>query len=112
VDAAFIRQTERLLSDEALANGVFTGVASQDSAIIDWTNRHAAERGIPKDAYEFQFLYGVRRDLQRKLVADGYRMRIYVPYGRQWYPYFMRRLAERPQNVVFMVQNIVREMMP
>lgn len=108
-DAAFMRQTARLLSEEARANGTYVGVATHDEAIIDWTKRHAAEQGIPNDAYEFQMLNGVRRDLQAALVADGYRMRVYVPYGRHWYPYFMRRLAERPENIAFMVRNMVRE---
>ena len=109
-DAAFLRLTERLLSKEARENGVYLGVATHDEAIIEWTKSHVAENGIGKDEFEFQMLNGVRRDLQRQLVAEGYRVRIYVPYGTHWYPYFMRRLAERPENVGFMVRNIAREL--
>jgi proline dehydrogenase len=109
VDAAFIRQTERLMCPEARANGVYTAVATHDEAIIDWTRRYAAEEGIPRDAFEFQMLYGIRRDLQAALAADGYRVRIYVPYGRQWYPYYMRRMAEQPQNMVWVARGVLRE---
>jgi proline dehydrogenase len=109
-DAAFLRLTERLLSKEARENGVYLGVATHDEGIIEWTKSHVAENGIGKDEFEFQMLNGVRRDLQRQLVAEGYRVRIYVPYGTHWYPYFMRRLAERPENVGFMVRNIAREL--
>ncbi|MFN2115253.1 MAG: proline dehydrogenase family protein [Anaerolineae bacterium] len=108
-DEAYRRLTARLLSDEARANGTYLGVATHDEAIIEWTKGHAADNGIGPDEYEFQMLNGVRRDLQRKLVADGYRMRVYVPYGTHWYPYFMRRLAERPENIMFMARNMVRE---
>jgi proline dehydrogenase len=109
-DASFRRLTECMLSDEARANGTYLGVATHDEPIIEWAKNYVAENGIAKDAFEFQMLNGVRRDLQRKLVEDGYRMRIYVPYGTHWYPYFMRRLAERPENVVFMARNLMREM--
>lgn len=109
-DAAFRRLTAYMLSEEARAGGTYLGVASHDEAIIEWTKDHAAEQGIDKSEFEFQMLNGVRRDLQRKLVEDGYRMRIYVPYGTHWYPYFMRRLAERPENITFMARNLVREM--
>jgi len=67
-----------------------------------------AQHKIPKDQFEFQMLYGIRTDLQKKLVRDGYRMRIYIPYGRDWFPYFMRRLAERPANLMFLVRNLLR----
>jgi proline dehydrogenase len=71
--------------------------------------RHfAAEQGIAADCYEFQMLYGIRRDLQKKLIADGYRLRLYVPFGEAWYPYFMRRLAERPANLLFLARNLLR----
>ena len=77
-------------------------IADDDEAIIEEAKRFVAERNIARDRFEFQMLYGVRRDLQDKLVRDGYRMRVYVPFGTQWYPYLMRRLAERPANVAFM----------
>ena len=112
VDSAFIRQTERLMSREARANGVYTAIATHDEAIIEWTKRHATEQGIPRDTFEFQMLYGIRRDLQAALVAQGYRMRVYVPYGRQWYPYYMRRIAEQPQNIIWVTQGVLRESMP
>ncbi|MBV9742237.1 MAG: proline dehydrogenase family protein, partial [Acidobacteriia bacterium] len=70
---------------------------------------YAAARGVAKDRFEFQMLYGIRRDLQRRLVGEGYRLRLYVPFGRAWYPYFMRRLAERPANVLFLARNLLRQ---
>jgi proline dehydrogenase len=76
--------------------------------MIAATKQFAGERGIATDQFEFQMLYGVRRDLQDKLVSEGYRMRVYVPYGRFWYPYFMRRLAERPANVWFVLKNMMK----
>jgi proline dehydrogenase len=69
----------------------------------------AAQRGIDRSRFEFQMLFGVRRDLQRKLVAEGYNVRVYIPFGREWYPYFMRRLAERPANVFFLAKNMLRK---
>ena len=77
--------------------------------MIRATEEYAAEKKIAKEAFEFQMLYGVRRDLQRRLTSEGYNMRIYIPYGRQWYAYFMRRLAERPANVAFILKNLFRE---
>jgi proline dehydrogenase len=77
--------------------------------MIAATIRHAAAKRISKDDFEFQMLYGVRTDLQRRLVKDGYRVRIYIPYGNDWFPYFMRRLAERPANLGFLVRNFFRE---
>jgi len=109
VDAAFVRQARALLAPEARARGVFAALATHDEVIIDWAKAHARAHGIPPDAFEFQMLYGIRRDLQRALVAEGYRMRVYVPYGRQWYPYFMRRLAERPENLAFILRGVLRE---
>jgi proline dehydrogenase len=108
VDAAFIRQATRLLSGEARGRGVVAALATHDEAIIDWATAHARIQNIPQDAFEFQMLYGIRRDLQDRLVADGYRVRVYIPYGREWYPYFMRRLAERPENVGFVLRNLSR----
>ena len=105
VDESYIRAMRTLLTD-----GHYPGIATHDEAIVDETKRFAKENGISNDRFEFQMLYGVRRDLQEKLVREGYRMRVYVPFGTQWYPYLMRRLAERPANVAFITGNIVREM--
>jgi proline dehydrogenase len=91
-----------------LASGVYHGIATHDPKMIDATTDFARREGIGKEAFEFQMLYGIRRDLQEQLARDGYRMRVYVPYGRHWYPYFMRRLAERPANVWFMVRNVFK----
>ena len=107
-DAAFMRQTEALLSETARARGVYLAVATHDDAMIGATQRFARLHTIPPDAYEFQLLYGIRRDRQEQLVAQGHRVRIYVPYGTAWYPYFMRRLAERPANLWFFVSNFFR----
>jgi len=91
-----------------LASGFYHGIATHDPRMIAETIRWAAEKKISKDDFEFQMLYGIRTDLQRSLVRDGYRLRIYVPYGREWFPYFMRRLAERPANIGFFVRNFFR----
>jgi proline dehydrogenase len=103
VDANFVRLMKKLLK-----SGIYHGVATHDEKMIAATREFAAREGISKDAFEFQMLYGVRRDLQLKLAADGYRMRVYVPYGEYWYPYFMRRLAERPANVWFVLKNLFK----
>ena len=89
--------------------GKYPGLATHDEVIINEAKRWTKEKGIPNDRFEFQMLYGVRRDLQEKLVQEGYRMRVYVPFGTQWYPYLMRRLAERPANMAFMAGSIVKE---
>ena len=94
----------RLLEADA-----YPGVATHDPAVIERVHAAAHERGIGADRFEFQMLYGIRRDLQRRLVADGHRMRVYVPFGTEWYPYFMRRLAERPANLLFVVRGIFGE---
>ena len=107
-DAAFVRLMEMLFSPEAQANGVFPAIATHDVRLIDWARDHTEKEGIGRDRFEFQMLYGIRQGLQRQLAADGYRVRTYVPYGRQWYPYFMRRLAERPANVLFLLRNLLR----
>ena len=103
VDAAFVVLARLLLS-----HGTFPAIATHDPAMIAATREHAAAHGITPDRFEFQMLYGIRRDLQRQVVAEGYRLRLYVPYGDAWYPYFMRRLAERPANVFFLLRNLLR----
>jgi proline dehydrogenase len=103
VDANYVRIMQMLLP-----SGVYHGIATHDPAMIAATIRFAAANSISKDGFEFQMLYGVRTDLQRRLVKDGYRLRIYIPYGRDWFPYFMRRLAERPANVAFFARNFLR----
>jgi proline dehydrogenase len=105
VDENYVRCMRTLLTD-----GHYPGIATHDEAMVDATKRFAKENDIGTDKFEFQMLYGVRRDLQERLVREGYRMRVYVPFGTQWYPYLMRRLAERPANVMFITGNIVREM--
>ncbi len=106
VDANYVRCMHALMLE-----GNYPGIATHDEAIIAEAKRFAKEKGIGAERYEFQMLYGVRRDLQDQLVREGYRMRVYVPFGTQWYPYLMRRLAERPANVAFMTGNIVKEML-
>ena len=91
-----------------LLKGNYPALATQDEAIINAACKYARDHGISKEAFEFQMLYGIRRDLQEKLVSQGYNMRIYVPYGSQWYPYLMRRLAERPANLMFVMSNALR----
>lgn len=91
-----------------LPSGFYHGIATHDPHMIAETIRWAAARKITKDDFEFQMLYGVRTDLQRRLVKDGYRIRVYIPYGNDWFPYFMRRLAERPANLGFMIRNFFR----
>jgi proline dehydrogenase len=104
VDANYVTCMKALLE-----RGNYAGIATHDEKIIEETIRFAREHKIAPDRFEFQMLYGVRRDLQERLVQEGWRMRVYVPFGSQWYPYLMRRLAERPANVAFITMNIVRE---
>jgi proline dehydrogenase len=104
VDANYIKCMRELM-----VKGNYPGIATHDPAMINEARRFAKEQGIAPDKFEFQMLYGVRRDLQESLVRDGYRVRCYVPFGTQWYPYLMRRLAERPANVAFITGNVVRE---
>jgi len=104
VDANYVKCMRELM-----LNGNYPGIATHDPAMINDAKRWAKEQGIAKDRFEFQMLYGIRRDLQQSLVKEGYRMRVYVPFGTQWYPYLMRRLAERPANVAFITGNVVRE---
>jgi proline dehydrogenase len=104
VDAAFDALMKLLLSD-----GVSPAIATHDPARIDAAKAFARSRGLASDAFEFQLLYGVRRDLQAALAAAGYHVRVYVPFGTEWFPYFMRRLGERPANVGFVVKSLLRE---
>jgi proline dehydrogenase len=92
-----------------LENGNFTAIATHDDAIIEYTKQLVKELNIPKDQYEFQMLYGIRTDRQLELIQEGYPMRVYVPYGTDWYGYYMRRLAERPANVWFVVKNMFKK---
>lgn len=107
-DANYLRLLEVLLGDEALSKGGFPAIATHDLRIIDWVKEHTRQQGIPPSRFEFQMLYGIRTGLQKQLAAEGYRVRAYVPYGRQWYPYFMRRMAERPANVLLLARNLRR----
>ena len=104
VDRNFVELMKLLISD-----GNYPGIATHDPAMIRATREYAQAHSIPSDAFEFQMLYGVRRDLQEQLVRAGYRMRVYVPFGDAWYPYLMRRLAERPANMFFIVNAVLRE---
>jgi proline dehydrogenase len=103
VDANYVKVMQLLL-----ASGTYHGIATHDPRMIDATVNFAQREGIGKEKFEFQMLFGVRRDLQRQLARDGFNMRIYVPYGKHWYPYFMRRLAERPANVWFVMKNLLK----
>ena len=104
VDATYVEGMRRLLT-----KGRYPGIATHDERIISETVRFATAEGIAADRFEFQMLYGVRRDLQERLVREGWRVRVYVPFGTQWYPYLMRRLAERPANIAFILGNVLRE---
>jgi len=97
------------LAEQLLADGRYPAIATHDEALIAHVRRFVAERRIAAERFEFQMLYGVRRDLQQQLVRDGFRVRVYVPFGTQWYPYLMRRLAERPANIAFILGNVVKE---
>jgi proline dehydrogenase len=104
VDAAFLRLTQLLID-----GGTYPAIATHDPAMIDATKLYAQQRGVAKDRFEFQMLYGIRRDLQSALASEGYTMRLYIPFGREWFPYFMRRLGERPANLGFVVRGVLRE---
>jgi proline dehydrogenase len=104
VDAAFARMLKVLITE-----GHDPAIATHDESMIGLTRRWAADHGVAPDRFEFQMLYGVRRDLQRILVNAGYRVRLYIPFGRQWFPYFMRRLGERPANVAFVIRSLLGE---
>jgi proline dehydrogenase len=107
VDRNYVRLMERLVLE-----GNYPGIATHDEKIIDHARRFVAREGIPSSHFEFQMLYGVRRDLQNRLRQQGFNMRVYIPFGTQWYPYLMRRLAERPANIAFILGNLVRESVP
>ena len=104
VDANYVKLMERMA-----ASDVFCGIATHDEAIVAEMRRFVSEQGLAKSRFEFQMLYGVRRDLQRRLVEEGFGVRVYIPFGTAWYPYFMRRLAERPANVLFLARNFLRK---
>jgi len=103
VDANYIKLMKMLMK-----SGIYHGIASHDENIIREAQAFAKKENIARDSFEFQMLYGIRRDLQQSLVRDGWRMRVYVPFGTEWYPYFMRRLGERPANVFFILRNMLR----
>ena len=103
VDANYVHLMKILMK-----SGVYHGLATHDEKIINQAKAFATQENIPRDAFEFQMLYGIRRDLQRRLVREQWRMRVYIPFGSEWYPYFMRRLAERPANVFFIARNLLR----
>ena len=103
VDANYVKLMKILMK-----SGVYHGLATHDEKIINQAKVFATRENIPRDAFEFQMLYGIRRDLQRRLVREGWRMRVYIPFGTEWYPYFMRRLAERPANALFIARNLFR----
>jgi proline dehydrogenase len=104
VDRMFLKEMQILLQD-----GVYPAIATHDEELIAATRRYAFEHGIARDSFEFQMLYGIRRDLQQRLREEGYKVRIYVPYGDSWYPYLMRRMAERPANLLFLAGSVVKE---
>jgi proline dehydrogenase len=103
VDANYVKLAERMMT-----SGVFCGIATHDEAIVEKLLKFVRDNSVPKSAFEFQMLYGIRRDLQRRLAKQGFRVRVYVPFGPEWYPYFMRRLAERPANVLFLMKNFLK----
>jgi len=104
IDASYVRLTQRLLQ-----SGQYHGIATHDATIIEQVTRFAAEQGIGKERFEFQMLFGIRRDLQQALRAEGYGVRVYVPFGTHWYPYFMRRLAESPSTLFFIPMSVLKE---
>ncbi len=103
VDANYVKLMKILMK-----SGIYHGLATHDENIIEQAQAFAIREKISRDSFEFQMLYGIRRDLQRKLARDGWRVRIYIPFGSEWYPYFMRRLGERPANVLFIARNLLR----
>ncbi|NDJ78179.1 MAG: proline dehydrogenase [Chloroflexi bacterium] len=108
VDANFVYLTELFLNPQACTNGAYLGIATHDEKMLTASKAHVTTHNIPHENFEFQMLYGIRGKLQEQLRDDGFKVRLYVPYGTQWYPYFMRRLAERPANVWFILSNLFR----
>jgi proline dehydrogenase len=108
VNESFLRQTQMALTPEAVAAGFYLAIASHDDKLVQQAKEVALKNKVDKRDFEFQFLYGIRTDLQKSLAAEGYTVRVYKPFGEQWYPYFMRRLAERPANLWFLVKNLFR----
>ncbi len=108
VDANYRKLAQIFFDTNGNSNGAYLDVASHDEKIINWVKEYTTEHKVNRNRFEFQMLYGIRSDLHRKLAAEGYTMRVYVPYGTHWYPYFMRRLAERPANVIFLISNLFR----
>lgn len=108
VDNSYLSLTDLLLSKKALDNKVYTAFATHDEKIIEYIENQVSKNNISFDKFEFQMLYGIRRDLQEELVKEGYKVRVYTPFGTEWYPYFMRRLAERPANLWFLIKNLLR----
>ncbi|MEO8226444.1 MAG: proline dehydrogenase family protein [Gemmatimonadota bacterium] len=111
-DKADVDRNYVVLLERLLLKGNYPGIATHDTAILAHARQFAHRQEIPASRYEFQMLYGVRRDLQEQLRAAGYNMRVYIPFGTQWYPYLMRRLAERPANIAFMLGNVIKESVP
>lgn len=107
VDQNMARLIRLMFEGQADFPGAYLAIASHDHRIINWAKAYAYHHQIPSDRFEFQMLYGIRRDVQQQLAGQGYRMRVYIPYGTRWYPYFMRRLAERPANVFFFARALV-----
>jgi len=103
VDANYVKLMKILMK-----SGVYNGLATHDERIIEEAKAYATREGVPRDAFEFQMLHGIRRDLQQQLVKDGWGMRVYIPFGTEWYPYLMRRLGERPANALFIAKNLFR----
>lgn len=108
VDNAFVKLMMRMFADDALEKGAYVALGTHDEHIITLAKLHTSQFNIPKDRFEFQMLYGIRTDLQRKLIEEGYQNRIYTPFGDQWYSYLLRRMAERPANLWFVLKNLVR----
>jgi len=110
VDANYVKLMKRIVtfSNPSTGKGVFCGIATHDEVIVEQMRSFVREHNVDKSAFEFQMLYGVRRDLQRRLAAEGFGVRVYLPFGPEWYPYFMRRLAERPANVIFLAKNFFK----
>jgi proline dehydrogenase len=103
VDESFLQLTEKML-----LSGIYHGIGTHDEKLIEKTKEFAKNRNIPKENFEFQLLYGIRTELRHQLVKDGYKVRVYIPFGSEWYPYFMRRLAERPANLFFFLKNFFK----